>query len=103
MSRGRFPAVYLAQRGVQPVPATLKVWAVRGRGSNTAGRSTMFERILVPIDASGESLLALPLACQLAEATGARLRLLRVALAYACTTVGSPAPSGSTIPHITEG
>ena len=63
----------------------------------------MFERILVPIDASGESLLALPFACQLAEATGARLCLLRVALAYEFATAGSTSPSGSTFPRIAEG
>jgi nucleotide-binding universal stress UspA family protein len=49
----------------------------------------MFERLLVPIDASAESLLALPLACQLAEATGARLCLLRIALAYDLAPAGS--------------
>ena len=54
----------------------------------------MFERIVVPIDASGESLLALPLACQLAEATGARLCLLRVALAYEFARDGAPGSSG---------
>jgi nucleotide-binding universal stress UspA family protein len=63
----------------------------------------MFERIIVPIDASGESLLALPVACRLAETSGARLCLLRVALAYELPPAGSSAPSGNTCPRIAAG
>jgi nucleotide-binding universal stress UspA family protein len=59
----------------------LVLWPIRDAGTDPAGRWTMFERLLVPIDASAESLLALPPACRLAEATGARLTLLRIALA----------------------
>ena len=62
----------------------------------------MFEHILVPIDASDESLLALPPACQLAEATGARLSLLRVALAYEVPTAGSASPRRAAIPSAEE-
>lgn len=61
----------------------------------------MFERLLVPIDASAESLLALPLACQLAEATGARLCLLRVVLAYEIP--GESVGAGTATRRVAEG
>jgi nucleotide-binding universal stress UspA family protein len=62
----------------------------------------MFERLLVPIDASSESLLALPFACRLAEATGARLCLLRVALAHEIAHVGS-FPAEPTFQRMADG
>src|SRR5688572_16721787 len=71
-------------------------------GHEADGRTAMFERLLVPIDASSESLLALPFACRLAEAAGARLCLLRVALAHEIAHVGS-FPAEPTFQRMADG
>jgi nucleotide-binding universal stress UspA family protein len=52
--------------------------AVRGKRAGIWESIEMFKKLLVPLDGTSESAVALPLAGTVAHATGAAVRVLRV-------------------------
>src|SRR5262245_10404240 len=63
---------------VSPRPSPTRSRLDRVASEGKVERCRVFQKLLVPLDGSAESAVALPLARLVAAATGARVRLLRV-------------------------